>query len=392
MDARLDATSLLERLSEGETIQGLLDFGSESLGNPLVICDTRFRILYMSKEDDLDISLWQRARLEGYISDAVLADMKQQNTMQELQDADLPVFSTLPNGYRSVRMALRRRGVFCGFVGMYDYLQPFCEEGTKGLVLLSRALSVLVADDPDFALTRDSEWESLFFQLLCCETTDQADRVCSRLAPEKVPEAMQLLCIRPGEQSALPLARLMDLLQEAVPSCFFVLHQELIVLLLAKWKPKDPPFPETVAFIEAFCEKHGLILGRTSPFDRLSFIPIAYLQAKACLSHSQRAALFEDILVPEVRRICLERYPADFYVHPFFRTLKAYDLEYHLNYLETLLSYLRHQGSLRDTADELGIHYNTMKHRLSVIEELIGVRLRDDAALQQRLLLSSLFL
>ena len=392
MSVTLNATSLLERLSDGVTVQGLLDFGAEALGNPLVICDTRFRILHMSKEDDLAISLWQRAKLEGYISDAVLTDMKQQNTMQQLQDADLPVFSILPNGYRSVRAALRRRGVFCGFVGMYDYLHPFTDEGNQGLVLLARALSILVADDPDFALTRDSEWESFFFQLLCCETAEQAKRVCSRLAPDKIPKAMQLLCIRQSEQSSLPLTRLMDLLQEAIPSMLLVLHEEQIVILLRKWEAKGSPFPETVASIESFCEKHDLILGRTSTFDRMDFIPIAYLQARTCFAHSRTKALFEDIMVSEVRRLCLERFPSDYYVHPIFRTLKDYDREYHLNYLETLLSYLRHQGSLRDTADELGIHYNTMKHRLSVIEETVGIRLRDDDVLQQRLLLSSLFL
>ena len=392
MSAMMDAGYLLERLSKGETIQGLLDFGSESLGNPLVICDTRFRILYMSKEDDLAIPLWQRAKLEGYISDAVLTDMKQENTIQQLQNTDLPVFSTLPNGYRSVRAAIHRRGIFCGFVGMYDYLHPFSEEGNHGLVLLARALSILVADDPDFAPTKESEWESFFFQLLCCETTDQAERVCSRLAPSKIPKAMQLLCIRQSEHSSLPLARLVDIMQEAIPSILLVLHQEHIVILLSKWEPKDPPFPEKVAAIESFCRKHDLILGVTSAFDQLSFIPIAYLQAKACFSHTQTKALFEEIMASEVRRLCLERYPSSFFIHPIFRALDAYDREYHLTYMDTLLSYLRHQGSLRDTADELGIHYNTMKHRLSVIEEMVGVRLRDDDVLQQRLLLSSLFL
>lgn len=86
-----DASVLLDLLSKRPSIQQLVDFAAESLGNPLLVCDSRFRILFMSKEDNLSVPLWQRARLEGYVSDAVLTDMKRENTLEKLQSTDAPV-------------------------------------------------------------------------------------------------------------------------------------------------------------------------------------------------------------------------------------------------------------------------------------------------------------
>ena len=76
----LSATALLNMLSEGITIQNLLNSCSKETGNPLLICDSRFRILYMSEEDNIDIPLWRKAQLDRYISNMTdgeqLTDMK----------------------------------------------------------------------------------------------------------------------------------------------------------------------------------------------------------------------------------------------------------------------------------------------------------------------------
>lgn len=391
MSGMLDAALLIDKISEGATFQGVVDFGAEALGNPLLVCDMRFRILFMSKEDNFSIPLWQKARLEGYISDAVLADMKQQNTVELLQSTDTPVFSILPNGYHSLRTALRNKGDYCGFVGMYDYVTPFSDAGKQGLTLIGKALSILAADDPNFAVTQETERESLLFQLLCCETKDQADIICRRLAPDTSPGEMRLLCLRPSSDSFLPLTRLKDILKEWMPGMPTLLYNDNIVILLSRWENEKDSLTDIIENVKCFREKHRMIMGCSAAFTDLAYIPIAFVQARACFHHTETQALFEDVVQNEMRRICLEQHPASFYIHPVFRMIQTYDHEYHLGYLHTLLAYLRHQGNMRDTANELNIHYNTMKHRLSVIEEIIGIRLRDDCSLMRTLALLSIF-
>lgn len=377
----MDALFLLEKLSQGASIQDILELGSKQIGNPMLICDSRFRILYMSKDDNLDVALWQRAKLDGYISDPVLADMKRESTLEKLMHTDEPIEADLPNGYHSFRVALRQRNSYCGFVGMYDYHHPFCEEDQRNLVLIAKALSARVCDHPDFRITNDTEWESLLFQLLCCQTKQQAKLAAERTHLPPVAKQMQLILMRPRTSSPLPLLRLKKLLCSLLPESVSVLHMDQIVLLMDKYT--------ALSTLNSFCDMHNLTIGCSVPFTDLSFVPLAYAQGNACFHHGDSCS-FDRIICQEIRHLCLTLQSVEYYVHPIFRSVEAYDKEYHLDYLRTLLVYLSHHGNLRSTADELGIHYNTMKHRLDVIESIAGVRIRDDDDLQQTLMASSM--
>lgn len=381
----MDAFDLLDKLSQGASIQEILDIASENIGNPFLVCDSRFRILFMSKEDNLDMPLWQKAKLEGYISEAVLADMKRESVLEKLQNTNIPIEALLPNGYHSVRVALRQRGSYCGFVGMYDYHHPFLPEDQNALIMIGKALSILTTDHPDFSITEKTERESLLFQLLCCQTKEEAEFVEKRMAISLSTNLAQLICVRPRITALLPLSRLKDMM----PQCYIVsvLYRDQIVLLL----PIGNQAADTLRILQSFCDKHHLVMGISTAFSELSFIPTAYMQAKACFYHANEHTKFEDVISDEIRRLCLTQLPEEYFIHPIFRKIQAYDREYLLNYLQTLMIYLDHHGSLQNTAEALNIHYNTMKHRLGVIEEIAGIRLRDDDTLKRTLMVSKLF-
>ena len=94
----------------------------------------------------------------------------------------------------------------------------------------------------------------------------------------------------------------------------------------------------------------------------------------------------------DVRRHCTNQLPAGYFLHPVIRRIAAYDEIYHLDYLETLQEWLLHQGAIRETAEELGIHPNTLKHRLSMIESIAGTEIRRNAELLRQLQVSFLFI
>jgi PucR family transcriptional regulator, purine catabolism regulatory protein len=54
-----------------------------------------------------------------------------------------------------------------------------------------------------------------------------------------------------------------------------------------------------------------------------------------------------------------------------------YDTHHNAEFVRTLASYLRAMGKLRPTADELGIHRNTLEYRMQRIQEVAGVDLED---------------
>ena len=52
--------------------------------------------------------------------------------------------------------------------------------------------------------------------------------------------------------------------------------------------------------------------------------------------------------------------------------LESYDREHHASYVETLQSYLKHNGSIQAVASELYTHRNTVLYRMGNIKKMIG--------------------
>lgn len=69
----------------------------------------------------------------------------------------------------------------------------------------------------------------------------------------------------------------------------------------------------------------------------------------------------------------------DYYEHTL-KPLVEYDAANNSDLCQTLRSYLAHDGSVKDTADELFVHRNTINYKLNKIEELLGVEMSSLAA------------
>ncbi len=78
------------------------------------------------------------------------------------------------------------------------------------------------------------------------------------------------------------------------------------------------------------------------------------------------------------------------YYRGLLAPLERYDHEHHGDLVRTLAAYLRHGGNSTRTANDLFLHRNSLRYRLSRIQALLGLDL-DDAdtrlALQIGLLL-----
>jgi len=63
--------------------------------------------------------------------------------------------------------------------------------------------------------------------------------------------------------------------------------------------------------------------------------------------------------------------------------LRSQDETHGTRLVETLASYVRHQGRIKEVAAELGVHPNTVHQRLRRIADLGGFDLRDFSNLSQ---------
>ena len=74
----------------------------------------------------------------------------------------------------------------------------------------------------------------------------------------------------------------------------------------------------------------------------------------------------------------------EYYEHTI-QAIKDYDKKNNSDLTDVLRSYLKNNGSVKETADELFIHRNTVNYKINKIEELLNM---DLSSLDSRLQLS----
>ena len=123
-----------------------------------------------------------------------------------------------------------------------------------------------------------------------------------------------------------------------------------------------------------------LCVGIGSRCIDISQLSVSYQRAKAAaqmaVTHKKQVVKFDNCglfrllyrvadkkILEEIERECLE-------------ALEEYDRRYHADYVETLKSYLKHNGSIQAVAAELYTHRNTVLYRIGNIRKILGNELK----------------
>lgn len=123
-----------------------------------------------------------------------------------------------------------------------------------------------------------------------------------------------------------------------------------------------------------------LCVGIGSRCIDVSQLSVSYQRAKAAaqmaVTHKKQVVKFDDCglfrllyrvedkkILEEIERECLA-------------ALEEYDRRYHADYVETLQSYLKHNGSIQAVATELYTHRNTVLYRIGNIRKILGNELK----------------
>ncbi len=393
-------TFLLELLSEGSDIQNLVDRATEYLGNPVIIADARFRILYASQNVTFDIPLWKVSVSEHYITEGMISLMEKNKIIERIRkDRGKAIPDDLPNDYHALRTPLFYEGRCCGFLGIYDYMRPFRDDDSADLLSLAKAVTILFHADPNILGALDDTRDSYFLELIKCKTYEMAEILVRRnsgiyFGPEK-----RLVCLTRRVQGMsaenVAFGRLRDFLRQGIYQHVSAIHKQHLILLFSLHRTSEITWDYIRSSIEDCCVKNDLYAGFSYTFEDDAFIPLAYKQAlKASLygepenKEQSRLCAYEDYMLDDIMNASLRMYPAVMYEHPVLEKLAAYDREYGTHYVETLRLYLQQFCNMKVTAAEMGVHYNTIKYRLSMIEEISGQEIRNDPELLLRLSIS----
>lgn len=387
---------MLDLLSQNADMQTIINEATDILGNPIVLIDTRFRILYSSTNVDVNIDLWKQTLVEQYVSDEIITSMERSQIISRLQTEQNPIAHELPDGYKAIRMPLFYKNRYCGFIGIYDYLKPMSPNEGECLRIISKAVAAMLYKDDNLIGNPDNLYENYLHELVKCDRLDLAEMVCRRNSGMSLGKRKVIVCVnrRGGddEQRNMPCGRIRDIMNQYLYQHYSTIYENRLVMLFCLDRMSEELWDNTLESVEKYCVKYDLAAGVGFEFTRTELIPYAYRQAVFSSGKQddsgRRVHMFEKHMLDCVMEQCLEHYSAGFYEHPAIRSIMEYDREFNTDYLKTLRLYLDHFCNLKETAADLDIHYNTMKYRVSMIEKIMDRSLRDDNVLKMQLYIS----
>jgi len=363
------ALRFVEELSRERGVRALLQAAHEVLGFPLHLLDPAFRLVARVGGESLTDPRWVEYLETGGISDHQVAALRKSGFVAGLRKVRRPAVDPGSGGQPDVIACdVVAGGQLLGRLGVWA-TGGYGPDDVEIVLQLSRVLAVELQRRDSSGAAGRGDWI--------------LDRLLSDppLTPAEVPRLVERLDLDlqgplrvvvlthasdPDPNGALP-AFLLDRATSAFAAALGTIRSGQVVLLTS-----DNAVPAD------FLEKHDLRCGVSRPLTPLSEAGEGYRQASAALRLGPtgcRQVFYEAVFPLDLVALCAASVSAERLCYPPVRRLRDYDRTWGTEYLPTLAVWFRHAGNGAGTARDLGIHYNTLKYRLQVLQDVMGVDL-----------------
>ena len=371
-------------------VQQLLDAGAKTLGNPVILTDSRQEIVASAAPEGVDSAVYREILALRHIN-AGHPGM----TPEGAQDGAL-IWQRAHGELPAICCRALTAGGGQGYLHVLQFGRALGGDDRYLIELLGDLLAAMLLRRPIAPRTQEGRVEQFFIDVL-------DGRFGSA---EKLYEAQRAIAIRTSEfmYAVIIKARRAELvartsyyelakqLSQQLPYGFGFLYRDSIFLMMGLETPSRDLTAELAPIAPLLRENH-LAAGVSNGFSQLHLLREQAYQAVTALGLGCEIAPerdvypFTDYAVYYMIGRALRGERTETFLAPEFTGLLTYCREHGSDLLDTLRVYLRCGCSKAQTAKELFVHLNTVKYRVEKIEQLLGYRLdQGDHAL--RLMLS----
>lgn len=383
INAPPSADRIVDLFFKSNDLTLLINEASRLLGNPVMVINTKYRILACSNLFDVDDDTWNDAIKRGYCSYeyAVLIRKVATATGKALTDFHETCENIKP--YR------RRRGVLVvgkDVVGYYSVLEinqllESISEETYSLIenLLAKNVCIKEASQATIHYTG---YESLLLELLHNQYSNNMLYYEKILNSDFVRLTKFWVAVINMDNST-PVNVYMDSLKSDLINLFqraWTVYDKQYIVIIVDAEPYENihDYCNSKLFLK-FLNEHNFKAGVSDIFIDISFLPECYGQAKKALQFSELFNKKETIACYDYYKITemLVSLPKENLITNFcsnhIQKILRYDETNNTQYLLTLYHYLKTGKSINLTANALFVHKNTVVYRISRIKELFNI-------------------
>ena len=374
---------LMRDVTEEKSIISAINTAARLLGNALILADASMNVLAYSTVYEIADPLWAENIKRGRYSYEFMKKVQSSKEMREWQKRGKETqVITLPGDIQPKLVArITQDGHVKGGIVMIAHHRPIDKSHYQQLPIVGKMLMDAFIKETS-GISDNSVANTILYSLLdeekASETIDLAE-----ITDVRFPDEMMVVVarfIKPVENRYLKRTISVEL-ERIFPEGFSVQYKNYMAILV----PSISHEQETS--LEMLLASEDLSIGVSWPFNDISDFKRCFNQA---VSSIKQAHLFnEEGIVLDYTDYSFYnllynytgRIPLSQHCNPALKKLLDYDRENNTDFYDTLRIYLEYNKNIKESANALFIHRNSLLYRISRIGEIIGMDLNDSGNL-----------
>lgn len=371
----------------GANAQQLLEEAQVYFGNPLIISNPNLEIIAFSKQGEIKDSTWHRIVNVGPGRYQLFKELSDSGVSAKLSESSKPGLVENPSlEHRWIVGQLRSSNDYIGGIIVLEYWREFEAGDFEFIQALCEIFSYYIINNSGLKSFANPSSEFLLADLFRGKDFN----------PMGISEILnyvdwnqnlihQVLVARSDSQFNLyNLYPIKDLMEKVDPGIKGIVFEDRIALLISltdkRFLRSNRPVMQS---IQTVLEEHHFSAGVSRTFSDIGKVHEHYLQAVAALDLSRRSEapgrlrFYNEFALDDALAILSKSHELSrFYDDRLVRIL-AYDQTYQTSYLRDVYTVVTTGGNLRQSADLLNIHRNTLNYRVEKIREVFEIDLSD---------------
>lgn len=374
---------LIRLFSERTGIDSILRFATGKLGNPFAIFDSSYSVISSSAPLDLTVPDWLSVVNNSYANVDVISSQSREGVLRMFHEYSFPTTVKLPNGYYEMVIKLFGGSENPALLVLYSYMNDFSRRDYDCVLFLANMIeSSYIRSTEDLSFKSPSD---LIFDFLINGSGTLPQQFIDK-AEIKFPPVMRLLLIKPRERfHTVPYKFILKNTEKIFPKALSFENSKYVFLLSKDTALNEKTNSTAFESLNAFLSEHRLAAGISSSFSDTSSFKSAMREAEAALelgilqSGGKNVFFYADYIINDIVRVLNEHTNVFEFCHPALKQLIDYDSQYGTFYSKTLEAYLSYSGDMNKCAEKFSLHYNSIKYRINIIQNICDIDLHNAA-------------
>ncbi len=385
-----DSSLFIDGLLQEKNISELIDIGEQLLGNPIMLTNASFKVIYMSKDQNVADRVWLDAQKLGYCSAESISFFKQDNASTILYSHKKAFIYKTGLGKQMPRILkkITTRNKVLGYLVVFEAKQKLEDHHLEMTDFLCNFLAIEMKNNVTEDTT-DKIYESLILDLLHPKDLSDfslSDRLHS--AEWLIKPILRLIYIEVDQKKTLEFY--FDYIYSRLQNINLfarVVHFDKNILIVLNYNSAED-YGSMAIKIDQLLEQYQLFWGISRSFSKLSEIYDYYLQAKTALTLGKllqkdaHSFYYKDLGCYHLLS-CMENQQLHGLCSSHYILLDRHDQLNSTEYCETLYQYILAADNISVAAKALQIHRNTMTYRIEKITQITQINLANGEELFQ---------